>query len=479
MTSVDQSTSPVSLSLIDLDLEKRHRLARQKEIVQKIAEQDECLTSQFAESCPVCGAKMHRHGKTRPRELWTLAGMVFVSLSKLRCPACHHFAVPAQVLVADGLLSSLAEVFVELCRSNSFAHAARLLNKLFDIDIPVMTLHAYVRRQSTYFDDEIAKDTDALFKDGLGPVVETTLKVGAPLYLAIDEGLMHEWSYCHNKETRRDETKQFVTAYCAVFFDGRRRISSMNARPRYALTNRYGHASATTSINQFFSELVMLSYKRGYASSHPLFILGDGAKYLAKGIEAYFPCAVHLLDIFHLKKRVGELIYEGHPLYERSLEALHSYDPKRLLAVIDACRTFDEREHKLKRELVKYVTRNAQFISNHRDPRTCVHGSASAEKAVDLLIARRFKNRGMSWTESGCEVLLQFQVLDYNNKLDEYWRARHEVIPALCAAKQREEEMTSQISTAQMPRKASSDKLLYYHQVALVDCERTKGINLN
>lgn len=396
MISLDQSTSSVSLSLIDLDLEKRHRLARQREIVQKIAEQDEHLTSQFATSCPECGAKMHRHGKTRPRELWTLAGMVFVSLSKLRCPVCHYFATPAHALVADGLLSSLAEVFVELCRHTSFAHAAKLLNKLFDIDIPVMTLHAYVRGQSAYFDDEIVKDTDALFKDGLAPVVDATLKSGAPLYLAIDEGLMHEWTYCHNKEERQDKTKQFVTAHCAVFFDGRHRTSSAQARPRYALTNRYGHASATASIDQFFSELVMLSYKRGYSSSHPLFILSDGARYLAKGIETYFPYAIHLLDIFHLKRRVAELIYEGHLLYERSLEALHSYDPKRLLAVIDACRVFDEGEHKLKRDLIRYVTRNAQFISNHHNPRTCVHGSASAEKAVDLLIARRFKNRGMS-----------------------------------------------------------------------------------
>jgi hypothetical protein len=70
-------------------------------------------------------------------------------------------------------------------------------------------------------------------------------------------------------------------------------------------------------------------------------------------------------------------------------------------------------------------------------------------------------------------------VLDYNNKLGEYWKCRHEKMPALCAAKQREEELMLQTHSAQMPQRQHSGKLPYYHQVTLVDCERTKGINLN
>lgn len=422
MSSLSQPLTSVSLSCIDIDLEESHRRQRQEEIKAAIDEEDQRITEQYASSCPVCGSWMHRHGMSRPRELWMRAGMVQVALRRLRCPACHHFAVPAHGLVSDGLLSSVAEQFVELCRFNSFAASAKLLNKLLGIDIPGMTLHSYIRRQTAYFDDETVTETEALYDQGIAPVVEASLKPGAPLYLAIDEGLMHEWTYCHNKK-RADSSKQFVTAHCAVFFDKRRRISSAQAKPRYALTNRYGHASATTDTDQFFSELITLSYKRGYSNSHSLFILTDGARYLARGIETYFPTAVHLLDIFHLKNRVAQLIDETHPLYERSVEAIGSYDPKMLLTIIDGCRVFDEQERKLKKSLLRYVSLNAQFIYNHRDPRTKVHESASAEKTVDLLIARRFKNRGMSWTEPGCEVLLRFQVLAYNGALDRWWRA--------------------------------------------------------
>ncbi|MCL2654982.1 MAG: UPF0236 family protein [Coriobacteriia bacterium] len=476
MSSVDQQPSPVSLSCVDIDLEERHRLLRQTEIKAKIAEEDRRISERYATSCPVCGSRMHRHGMSRSKELWTRAGMVLISLTRLRCPTCHHFAVPAHSLVDDGLLSSVAQQFVELCRFNSFATSAKLLNKLLGIDIPVMTLHSYVRRQAVYFDDEIVRATEALYKQGIFPDVDASLAPGAPLYLAIDEGLMHEWTYCHNKK-RADKTKQFVTAHCAVFFDGRRRISSDTAKPRYALTSRYGHASATTSIDQFFSETVTLSYKRGYTSSHPLFILTDGAKYLARGIETHFPGSIHLLDIFHLKSRVAALIDEAHPLYERSIEAIRAYDPRRLLAVIDGCQVFDEQERELKKSLLGYVSRNAQFIYNHRDPRTRVHGSASAEKAVDLLVARRFKNRGMSWTEPGCEVLLRFQVLAYNRQLDDYWQARHERSSVLQTLPDKEDVASSLPAFA--ATQASGNHPAYYHQVHLNDHERTAGINVN
>jgi len=478
MSSLSQPLTSVSLSCIDIDLEERHRLQRQAEILEAIAAEDQRITEQYAQSCPVCGAKMHRHGKSRPRELWTRAGMALVSLTRLRCPDCHLLAIPAHDLIGDGLLSSVAQQFVELCRTNSFAASAKLLNKLLGIDIPVMTLHSYVRRQSAYFDDEIVAATEALYEQGIFPDVDTTLAPGAPLYLAIDEGLMHEWTYCHNKK-RADKTAQFVTAHCAVFFDGRRRVSSKQAKPRYALTNRYGHASATTDIDQFFCEAVTLSYKRGYSSSHPLFILTDGAKYLTRGIETYFPGAIHLLDIFHLKSRVAALIDESHPLYERSLEAIRAYDPNMLLAVIDAVRVFDEQSHELKKSLLGYVARNAQAIYNHRDRRTKVHGSASAEKAVDLLIARRFKNRGMSWTEPGCEVLLRFQVLAYNRQLEGWWQARHKQVPALLTVQHEEEAPAAQIQAKRAASRLSCGRSAYYHQVQLNDHERTAKVNLN
>jgi hypothetical protein len=475
MSSVASQPPFVSLSLVDIDSEERHRNIRRDEILSEIKAADEKMVETSGRLCPVCGAKMYSHGQTKGREVWALCGMIVVKLKRLRCPCCKKLTVPGTELIGDGLLSSVAEKFVELCRFTTFANARRLLNKMLGIDIPTMTLHSYIQAQSAYFDDEIVKATQALFETGSAPKVDAKLKEKAPLYLSVDEGLMHEWSYCHGKK-KRDGHKHYVTAYAGVFFDGRKCISGSGARKkRYSLTNRYGHASATTSIDQFFSELVMLSYKRGYSSSHPLFILTDGARYLASAIETHFPAAIHLLDIFHLKRRVTELIGESHPLYRDATAAIGAYSPSRLLKCIYAFQPADTREYDLKCSLVTYVSRNAPFITNHRHPKTGVHGSASAEKAVDLLIARRFKNRGMSWTESGCEALLYFQVLAYNKELESYWSARHSRPQRSLGAAQH----LPKTPVASLSGHNQAKQPAFYHQVHIADCEATKGINLN
>ena len=122
--------------------------------------------------------------------------------------------------------------------------------------------------------------------------------------------------------------------------------------------------------------------------------------------------------------------------------------------------------------MITYITRNAQIIKNHRHPKTKVHGSAAAEKSVDLLVARRFKNRGMSWTELGCEVLLHFQVLAYNNKLDDYWKRRHIYSQPTSLSVQVPIQTESE-----KPVRKKQKGAAYYHQVRLIDCERTKGTN--
>ena len=350
MSSVTAPLNLVSISQFDIDREVHHRKLRQQEIVAEIARVDGVLCTSFGKVCPQCREKLYAHSKTKGREVWTRAGAVTVSLRRLRCSNCTFLTTPAQKLIEGGLLSSLAEIFIELCRKNTFRDARHLLNKLLGIDIPVMTLHRFVRAQSEYFDDDIVKATAALFRDGEMPRVDINLEEGKPLYLAIDEGLVRDWEWHHRKDKDKGKKRSFVTAYCAVFFDGRKLISGKSASvKRHALTNRYAHASATTSVDDYFKELVMLSVRRGATSKNQLFILTDGAKYLSSAIEIYFPDAIHLLDIFHLKKRIKELIGEEHLLFESCMSAVHAYSPKMILKIVKACPVFEEKRLRQKR----------------------------------------------------------------------------------------------------------------------------------
>jgi hypothetical protein len=459
----------MSLSRFDIEALERHRMLQREEIVAEIARIDEKMVKDARRKCDVCSGRIYRHGKTRERELWTLCGLVRIRLTRLRCAGCKELTVPAKDMVADSLLSSLAEKFIALCRRNSFDQSRILLKENFGIDIPTMTLHAYVRRQSEYFDNDIVKATEELYDLGLYPEVEVTPDTSKPLYLAIDEGLVRDWGYIHARD--KDATR-FTTVYCAVFFDGRELITkSDDAKKRYQLTNRFGHATCRADVDSYFRELVMLSYQRGYTSSRTLFILTDGARYLTSRIKEFFPEAIPLLDLYHLKRKIFDLIDADSPTADRVTQAMYAYSPSRLISLIDDYLVIDERSLEKKQKLLGYIERNADALRNHRGPRTKVHGSAPAEKAVDLLVARRFKGKGMSWTPKGLETLLRFQVLDYNNELESYWNARHDgqIAKNLDSLKVRSFSFAQNIEP-----KLKGDH--YYHQVHLNDTERTKGV---
>ena len=59
-------------------------------------------------------------------------------------------------------------------------------------------------------------------------------------------------------------------------------------------------------------------------------------------------------------------------------------------------------------------------------------GSAQVEKANDLLVARRQKNRGMQWSEATSDTLAALRTLMLNGGWDRYWQ-QHDVLPILAS----------------------------------------------
>ncbi len=54
-----------------------------------------------------------------------------------------------------------------------------------------------------------------------------------------------------------------------------------------------------------------------------------------------------------------------------------------------------------------------------------VVGSGGVEKSIDLILCRRFKGRGMSWSRAGAQNLLKLKLLRYDRKgWKAYWRRR-------------------------------------------------------
>jgi len=59
-------------------------------------------------------------------------------------------------------------------------------------------------------------------------------------------------------------------------------------------------------------------------------------------------------------------------------------------------------------------------------------GSGDAEKANDLLVARRQTTQGMDWSEETSMALMRLRALRLNGDWDRYWRQR--TFPSLLVA---------------------------------------------
>ncbi|HZG69479.1 MAG TPA: UPF0236 family protein, partial [Herpetosiphonaceae bacterium] len=172
-----------------------------------------------------------------------------------------------------------------------------------------------------------------------------------------------------------------------------------------------------------------------------LLLIADGARWIRSfftGTLAGLKDKTMLLDWHHLQQKCLELssricrskAAKAH-LLRRLYRRLWRGDVGGAIAVLEAERAVTKNETKLD-ELMTYLQARTAWIPNYRQRRIERQyiGSAHVEKANDLLVARRQKNRGMQWSEATSDALAALRTLMLNGGWDRYWQQR-EVLPLL------------------------------------------------
>jgi hypothetical protein len=147
-----------------------------------------------------------------------------------------------------------------------------------------------------------------------------------------------------------------------------------------------------------------------------------------------------ILDWHHLKQKCLELssrICRGKTTKARLLRRLYRRlwrgDVVGALAVLEMERGESKNEAKLD-ELRGYLQARSAWIPNYcqrRIERFSI-GSGHVEKANDLIVARRQKNRGMQWSEATSDALAALRTLMRSGGWECYWQQR-EVLLLLAA----------------------------------------------
>jgi hypothetical protein len=174
-----------------------------------------------------------------------------------------------------------------------------------------------------------------------------------------------------------------------------------------------------------------------------LLLIADGARWIRSFFTdtlAALADKTMLLDWHHLKQKCYELssrICRGKVAKGRFLRQLYRRlwrgDVEGALGVLEAERGETKNEAKLD-ELIGYLQARQAWIPNYRQRRIEQQyiGSAHVEKANDLIVARRQKNRGMQWSAATSDGLAALRTLMLNGGWERYWQQR-EVLPLMAA----------------------------------------------
>ncbi len=174
-----------------------------------------------------------------------------------------------------------------------------------------------------------------------------------------------------------------------------------------------------------------------------LLLIADGARWIRSfflDTLAGLKDKTMLLDWHHLRQKCYELssricrgkLAKAH-LLRRLYRRLWSGDVAGAITLLDTQRAEAKNEGKLD-ELIGYLRARAPWIPNYRQRRIerKYISSAHVEKANDLIVARRQKNRGMQWSEATSDALAALRTLMLNGGWERYWQQR-EVLPLLAS----------------------------------------------
>jgi hypothetical protein len=170
-----------------------------------------------------------------------------------------------------------------------------------------------------------------------------------------------------------------------------------------------------------------------------LLLLADGAKWIRNFyqlLQGHLPSSQMVLDWFHLQRKCYQFssaIGRDKKAKAKLLGALYYHlwrgQVDEASQILQAYRPEAKSLDKLD-ELLAYLEARQAFIPNYKERRQQRQfiGSGHAEKANDLIVARRQKHRGMHWSLDTSNALATLKTLMLNRGWDLYWCGR-QVLP--------------------------------------------------
>jgi hypothetical protein len=194
------------------------------------------------------------------------------------------------------------------------------------------------------------------------------------------------------------------------------------------LQNKYIYLDITSGP-AFMRDLSLVAEREvGLSQAEHVFVGGDGAPWIRKGMEMNFGGAHYKLCDYHLNTQVTAALAGMDTLKRRVKSRLNKYDVTGALGVLldGGMRCSDHAQRERISQLYSYIESNREGIwdvSSFGDDEvgTAIERLGGVENNVDNAVAERFKKRGYRWGAVGARSLLKVEEVLLNGRFDQWW----------------------------------------------------------
>ena len=172
---------------------------------------------------------------------------------------------------------------------------------------------------------------------------------------------------------------------------------------------------------------------RGWSRAETKVVIGDGAEWIWNLAEPYFPGAIQIVDLYHARQHLWELVRKLHPNDQVKQKAwmkihLRLLDKGKIEKLVAALRSIHtdnpEVVDKLRTE-ADYFERNAERMRYPKFRRKHLFvGSGVIEAGCKTVIGSRLKQSGMFWTVRGANAIIALRCCHLNNRFEDYCETR-------------------------------------------------------
>jgi len=289
---------------------------------------------------------------------------------------------------------------VRLAVERAYGWSAELLREEFGMRLGRMRLWKIVQQEGQHAHQQLELERAKIYEQAQAGAEQGLSKVPATMEM---DGTM----LASREPGERDQYgRKRMEVKVGVLFRGTRRVGRKKRKKTLQRT-----VYARISDAEAFGERWYTHCRHsGLGSGERVDCIADGGEWIRTVQHGHFPGSSYTLDLYHLKRRAHQVLLEHQA--QRFLCLVKTGLVSTAIGYLESLRPSDAHHREALSQFQHYVQQNRDGL---RYEPGAIWGSGVIEKMVDVVVGKRMKRQGMSWSKRGANNLLALRCRHINS----------------------------------------------------------------